>query len=462
MPTRPVFIPLLFASLATGVAASRPCWNDPAPPVPGAQAGHVAEMSLDTGVGVLSVWLGNNVRAHHRHMDTRPGQVFIAITIAGGEIEETRATRGLTEAAGLAFAQPATRTACRDEFGARIDTLGVRVRSRVERDAVMLLVQCERAVLEETLSLLAELLHEPAIDNAAFDTWRERPQADRPARGRLIEALRESLVDALYPLDEVRTRALTPEEARAIDRADAQAWLDQLVRRAPIEVAVVGDVPRRDALSALASTLGALPARARMTPDLHDHLRNVPRAQGPFERIVVAPVEGNESAVLVGCVGVDAADAATHHRLMIVAQALETRLGSEFGEHGAHAWSVPAEMYPGFGLFYALLHVPAEQAHAAAAGARAVIDDLAENGLDENELGAARTRLANQFEEHATDPMFWALRLAHLEHRGREARDVLRDRAALAEVTTEDARNALRRVLTDEARLSFIVLPASE
>ena len=72
------------------------------------QPGEVVELTEHTATGVWSGWLSNNVRVHYRYMDTRQNEVTISISLMGGELHETDASRGLTQAATVAWSRPAT------------------------------------------------------------------------------------------------------------------------------------------------------------------------------------------------------------------------------------------------------------------------------------------------------------------------------------------------------------------
>src|SRR5262249_22394261 len=58
------------------------------------KGGTVVETTTHAPGGVASMWLDNGVRVHHRFMDQRKNEATIAITLAGGPIQETAANRG--------------------------------------------------------------------------------------------------------------------------------------------------------------------------------------------------------------------------------------------------------------------------------------------------------------------------------------------------------------------------------
>src|SRR5204862_5880099 len=71
-------------------------------------AGPGVTRETEPSSAVTSFWLDNGVRGHHRFMDQRRGEVIVSVTVAGGTIEETATTRGLTEAAAQAWTKAAT------------------------------------------------------------------------------------------------------------------------------------------------------------------------------------------------------------------------------------------------------------------------------------------------------------------------------------------------------------------
>ena len=71
--------------------------------------------------------LANGVRGHFRFMDYKKDAVFISINLAGGMLEEAGDTLGVSEAAGLAFSQPATSRLSSTEIQDRLTGQNIRV-----------------------------------------------------------------------------------------------------------------------------------------------------------------------------------------------------------------------------------------------------------------------------------------------------------------------------------------------
>ncbi len=104
------------------------------------KGGAVVESVSHAASGVTSLWLDNGVRVHHRHMDQRKNEASIEITLAGGQIQETPANRGITEAALRAWGRPATSRLTSTQIRDLMTGAKVRVRSGMGGDTVGLTV----------------------------------------------------------------------------------------------------------------------------------------------------------------------------------------------------------------------------------------------------------------------------------------------------------------------------------
>src|SRR5206468_6336947 len=246
--------------------------------------GVVVESVPHAASGVTSMWLDNGVRVHHRPMDQRKNEASIAITLAGGQIQETAANRGITEAALRAWERPATSTLSSTQIRDLMTGAKVRVRSGMSGDTVTLTVFGDPAELERGLQLAYLLLTDPVIEPAALDQWTDAEvQRITERKSQPMGVLMETSSAAIYPRGETRPRALTIEQLRAITRPAAQAWLRRLITESPIEVAVVGDIDRDAATTLVTRYLGALPARPRISDKTLASLRTIARPRGPLQ-----------------------------------------------------------------------------------------------------------------------------------------------------------------------------------
>jgi hypothetical protein len=114
--------------------------------------------------------------------------------------------------------------------------------------------------------------------------WKDQKLQELAAARTRIDSRARDTAALVTSGHDPRRAPLTPEQVKA--RADAmpaaQAWLDGLLRSAPMEVAIVGDIPESQALALAATYLGSLPPRPPADPSLAA-LRQVAGFTGPLE-----------------------------------------------------------------------------------------------------------------------------------------------------------------------------------
>ena len=431
------------------------------------KGGTVVESVLHAAGGVMSLWLDNGVRLHHRRMDQRKNEAAIAIVLAGGPIQETSANRGITEAALRAWERPATSRLSSTEIRDLMTGAKVRVSSAATGDTVSLTVSGDAAELERGLQLAYLLLTEPVIERPALAQWQEsETQRISQRKSQPMQVLMDTSRAAIYPRGEVRPRPLTIEQVRAITQSAAQAWLRRLIAEAPIEVAVVGDVDRDTATRLVARYLGALPARPRIDDKTLIDLRTLARPQGPInvgESIEALTPQG---AVLAGFFGADLRDVRDTRLLNLAARVLTTRMTKTLREDRQLVYSIgassePAVIYPGFGLFAATAPTEPAKAPALATAVEEMYAEFAKDGVTPEELAVAKKQTANILEEALKNPSFWLTRLSTLDYRGIPIDELLDAPAAYERFTARDVHDAFARYDRPEARFRFVVTPRS-
>jgi len=430
-------------------------------------SGTVVESLPHVASGVTSMWLDNGVRVHHRFMDQRKHEASIVITLAGGQIQETLANRGITEAALRAWERPATSRLSSTQIRDLMTGAKVRVRGGMGGDTVALTVSGDPVELERGLQLAYLLLTDPLIEEPALEQWRDAEvQRLVERKRRPMQVLVDRSTAAIYPLDEWRPKSLTAEQVRAITRVAAQAWLRWLITEAPVEVAVVGDIDRETATRLVARYVGALPARPRIDDKTLSHLRTIARPQGPISVGESVEVLTPQAAVLAGFFGADVREVRDTRLLNLAARVLSTRMTKSIREDRQLVYSIdassdPAIVYPGFGIFSAMAPTEPAKAPALAAAVEAMYADFAKDGPTPEELVVAKKQIANLLDELFKTPDFWRSRLSTLDYRGLSLDDLLDAPAQYQRFTAQEIQDAFARYDRPEARFRFVITPRS-
>lgn len=468
------------AAIILGLVCSAGMPAPAEPPGAGPTETGLVEMTASRSSGVVSAWMGNGIRVHHRRMpgpDHKPAsaggpnepRVLVTIALAGGELLETEATRGLSNAAATAWRTPATRSMDAAAMAAHLREGRISVTGYAGEEAMVLRIESPASNLDRALAVAAALLTEPVVDPEALASWAEhdaKKAASPSTNPRWVIA--DALRGALTPAGAARLRPLSAERAMAIDAAAAQAWLDRLLRTppAPMEVAIVGDIPVADALGAAEAALRTLPVRERIAPDTYASLRSVQGSPGPVAIRVERPVEGGRAIAGAGFLGTDGIDMRTHRALSLAAHVLDERVTVRIRQSGWGGISdiltstIPGGFIPGQpGVVLSAALVDPEQADAAADLIESIVKDLAADGPTPDELRRARHALARDVRRTLASPFYWSAVLAHATYRGSTPDDLAAAAETIETLSAQEVAAALRRHATPARSVHLIIRP---
>jgi predicted Zn-dependent peptidase len=401
------------------------------------------------------------VRLHAR---TLPGdEAFASVVMPGGELRETAANRGITIAAASALDHPASARVSPAAIQDYLKGKTVSVRGEAEADALTLRLQTAAADLEPGLRLAHLILTEGRLEPDVFGRW----QTDAAAKARtLANDPAQRLNAAVGPVliqDGPRAR---PPEAAAIARLGAtevQAWLNTHLREAPLEVTLVGSLPRDDLIALGMKYFGTLPRRRLQDSSLLP-LRQLPQRRGPVdERVEVAGPA--RSHVLSGWRIPPEVDARGLRILTLGTRILAGRLVAELHKKRGLI-PTPADLEvipPVLGRLPAqrwmgvILRVDPARAEEAAGAARAVVEQLVRSGPSAAELASVRKDRALDLKAAYLDGAYWARLLEGFDYRGGNRADLVRAPREIAGFGRKDLVDLLRRCVTDDGRFQIIV-----
>ncbi len=431
---------------------------------------------------VWSGWLSNNVRVHHRFMDERKNEVSIQIALIGGELHETAANRGITQAAQLAWSRPATKTLASTDIRELMTGKKVNVRGgggfggggRGGRgggggggspDSISLTVSGSPEDLETGMQLAYLLLTEPRIEAASFEQYKTT------TREALLEAERSPTATgarltaaAPYPDDEPRTKPLTPAQLDTISLEASQAWLERLITTSPIEVTIVGDLPRERAVELVTRYIASLPSRDPVSATAFKPLRTLKRPAGPrvVEKTIDTPTD--QAYVFSGFYGADESNLADARALTMASRILSTRMVKQVREEAQLVYSIgsssrAATTFPGFGTFSAAAPTEPSKTGPLVTKLASMYEAFAKDGPTAEELEVAKKQFANTYEEQMRDPGYWSGRIDRMTYRDRSLDDVVNEPAAFQALTGEQIKAAFGKYYSKDNAITVVVKP---
>jgi zinc protease len=428
--------------------------------------GQFSQLAEEPVAQVWSGWLSNNVRVHYRFMDYRKDSVSVAISLAAGEIQETAENRGIAQAASLAWGR-ARATGALSSTDIRDLMTGKKVSAggSAGPDTMTLQIAGRPAELETGLQLAYLLLTDPRVEPAALDQWKsQQKQAAELRKKDPSGVFGELVTDTLYPKGEVRVRSLEPEHVERITPEAATAWLKHAAAAAPIEVAIVGDMPREEALELVRIYLGALPSREPISPAALSDLRRLERPTGPLSAEQTLRTQTDKALVMCGFYGTDYRNIRDVRLLNMAGRILTTRAIEDIREKKQLAYSPgvsshPGVVFPGFGLFATGSTTAPDKATALAAAIREMYDAFARDGPTEEEMQTARRQMANTLDEQMREPGFWLGAIANLSYRGTRLEDIAGAPEAYQALTAEGVKDAFNRYDKPANRFTISVFP---
>ncbi len=438
---------------------------------------NVVEMRTARRSGVTSTWLASGVRVHHLKIDTRPGQVVVTIALSGGKLLEDAASRGVTEiAAGVLDdwetaapnASAAERMAGRD----------IRLDAGAGLDAITLQISGAVADAGAAMRVLRELLTAPTVTPAAVEQSRERVVRElrlraADARAVVSDAINTAAWAAVGGAGVGDARLLPPDERglRGIDADRTRAWIQRHIQEngAPIEAAIVGDITLAEALTLVDTTLGTLPARARVNAATNAHRRIVAGAgaMAPVLKDVpgVVQIGVGRATVVRGCFGPELGELAEQRTLRATVRLAIARVKSRLArpELGvvAGGTDVSGGVYisPFIGRGMVLVTANADASRAAAVGEAidAELSRLATEPVPADELAPIAAEQAKSVGQLERDAPYWSAVLARCDALGMDPDEIASGAAYYKALTPERARDVLRKYCRDEARIALTI-----
>lgn len=137
---------------------------------------------------------------------------------------------------------------------------------RVDEDSLVFDGISDREQIKLLCQMIGAYITDPALDPAVVS--HAISQAEESARLSTIVPENTLQANFLYVLSDkdARYRPAKPKQVARINEADVHDWLVPQLQSQPIEISMVGDILLEDAINAVASTMGALPARPPVAP----------------------------------------------------------------------------------------------------------------------------------------------------------------------------------------------------
>jgi zinc protease len=417
---------------------------------------HIADLDIDL------VTFKNGVRLNLKKTDFEAGRIVLSARVGNGGMTEPAGQRGLGRFAASTFNAGGLGKHSTDDFLHLFAGKNVGWRFGPGADAFRFNGGTTRDDLLLELQLLAAQLTDSGY----------RPEALRVAHKEFEQLYQSFKHTAAGPLELEIANLLADGDPRfglpaqevmmARNLEEVKAWLTPELAQGPLEVALVGDFDREAAIAAAAKTIGALPPR-QTKPALAE-LKKVKFPEHPFTKNYVIDSEIPKASVLVYWPTEDGLDAHRTRRVNMVGEILSDRLRVKVreeigGSYSPRADNLASDTFPGWGYIFASIDVDPAKAGQISDVVIKLADDLAKNGVTDDELNRARLPLLTSFRESLRTNGYWLSVLASAQEKP-EKLDWARDRIADNEAITVSELNAIaKKYLPRERASRATILP---
>lgn len=464
------------AAAATSAVAGGPADSCVPPMKAGAIASsswqdRVVEMQAHRRSAVVSAWLENGIRVHHRHMPEPRGRVEVVVCFGGGELLECANTRGLTLLSACYLDAPGSTELSAAEIERLVDSRDVRLEGGVAPDGLVLRIWGATRDIESGLVAGAAVFRDPKANPAGVQ---RAAQQARQVVARSRENERVVVADPLRELlsgrGECRAKPACAERVARFAVEDVEQWVRRHGERSPAEVAIVGDVDLEHALRMAAATFGTLPQRPRASHTCMKDNRCVGRPQGPLIGETRcgpdAPVE--QAHVIAGFLSPNQCDVLEVRKLRagarVLAERLEAKLhGLGLGGGAPGGARVGSQYLPSPFDGLSVTVITARVAPTDAPAVRQVMQEsmckMLDQGLTAEELARATDSLSQWVTASEREPRYWSMLLARSTMTGLDPDQLIDGAAMYRAMKPAEVLEAMRRACTPENRVGLLVLP---
>ncbi|HHO47207.1 MAG TPA: insulinase family protein [Desulfobacteraceae bacterium] len=426
----------------------------PEPKEPAAVAGRKRFEDID----MERVVFANGTVVNVKRTVYQPNEVLVAIHFGHGRLEEP--LPGLGMLAEAVVRESGVGRLNRSELEEALAGHSVEVTFQVGQESFVLNGKGLAGELELLLQVAATRLLDPAFREEAYQLSMERftQMYDQMA----------SSVEGMLQLEGERFLAggnprygLAPRDRFMQLRLDqVRDWLAPVLATAQLEVTVVGDVDPGEAVDLIGRYFGTL-ERESSTGKLTDVLR----FPGGDVLKMEAATGIDKAMVVVAWPTDDFWDIERTRRLNILAAILDDRLRLEIREklgavYSPAVYSMPSKVAPGYGVIRAMMTGDPAQAEFLAARVKEVAADIAERGVEEEELRRALEPSLTSIKDMLQTNRYWLESVMSLSSRHPEQLEwPLSIRSGFAAITAAEVSAMASMYLRPEQAAVIILEP---
>jgi len=372
--------------------------------------GTVVSDMVEPTLGLRLIRFANGVRLTLKQTTLREDRVAVAVAIDGGDLLNT-GQNPLATSMVSSLASGGLGRHSRDELSSVLAGRSVSIGLSSGPDAFTFSATTTPRDLDLQLRVIAALITDPGNRREGEEQYRRSIANFFATRDATPGRALTSALGGILSDGDPRFTLQSQSAFEALNFARLKRDIGERLEQGAIEIALVGDIVERDAIAAVATTLGALPTReAEFLPRPEARQRSFTAKRG--QRIVIHRGEADQALVQMIWPTTDDRDQHETLRLTLLARvaqiALTERLREELGQtYSPSAGSSNSRIYPGYGTFTLSATAAADQIATVQAAMRTLAADLAARPVDADMLERAARPLLESYDNALKDLGGW-------------------------------------------------------
>ncbi len=412
---------------------------------------------------ITNARLDNGVLVHHRFLDGEKGFLMAVITLAGGEIEETKENAGITQAAFLTINAPETSRLTKSNVRSLLVGKKLKIGASANDDAVTIEFRSSVKDFETGLQLLHAMLTDGQLSAATFEAWRAKGLKNFVSYRPHVFWNAHNAADDLLCSSDPRRTAFDDKRLKSVKRHEAHAWYQRMCRQAPMEVSVVGDMKLDVALPLIQRYLGSLPKRPATAAHLKP-LRRTEPLKGPVSRVVEYDAATSwEALVIAGLHGFDPHNTSDLRALQLATVLLDRRQLA-LRDRSKLTPSIRAQFRPNWSFddasnIMTIARCTPKNGEKLAMAIFRTWDRFAKLGTNKKELDDVKRQVKAGYVQAENDMSYWARTLGCFDLNRRNIQDERDIANQLDAVTPAELLRVFKKYYTPENRYQVITIP---
>ncbi len=426
--------------------------------------GRVAERRVVADLGVTFVRFVNGVRLTVKPTPFHKDEVLVAVRFNHGQ-EALPTTYDPSTWAANGFVRAGLGDLTYEDVQQVLASKTASVGFSISDEAFNLTGTTRPQDLDTQLQLLAAYMTRPGWRSEAFDQTRAGETVALNSLSATPQGVEARDLAVLEHAGDQRWAVPTPAQLQQQPVLAFKAVMDKALATGPLEVDVVGDVTVDQAVAAVASTFGALPARPAdpLRPG-EDQVRFAAPSPAPVVRLHEG--RGDQAiAYIAWPIGDFLSDPQRARAVNTTMEVLGSRLidrvrVAEGATYSPVAQADQSQSFAGYGFAYASVETPPARIPGFYAAVSDITADMASKGVSADELERARKPHMEQLRQAQQTNGYWLAMLEHAQTDPRRLQLVRETLPGYEKLTRADVQAMAARYLADSRAWRFEVVPA--